>query len=112
MHQTNQRGFIGLHNGDQIDAARKLHESAIRFAFVVTDEENLTTYNLQSSIHSARELKWPIILHLGETQQAFNIVKKKFNKSIAQLYSDYRAIDSPVHITSSLYVLKMEILKL
>jgi 5-methylthioadenosine/S-adenosylhomocysteine deaminase len=98
MRQTNQRGFIGLHNGDQIEAARKLHESSIRFAFVITGEEILTTYNLQTSIHSARELQWPIILHLGQTQHAFNIVKKKFNKSIAQLYSDYRAIDSPVHL--------------
>jgi 5-methylthioadenosine/S-adenosylhomocysteine deaminase len=98
MRQTNQRGFIGLHNGDQIDAARKLHESSIHFALVIADEENLTTYNLQSSIRSAHELKWPIILHLGRTRQAFNIVKKNFNKSIAQLYAEYRAMDSPVHL--------------
>ena len=98
MRQTNQRGFIGLHNGDQIDAARKLHESSIRFAFVIANEENLTTYNLQTSIRSARELQWPIILHLGQTRQACNIVKKNFNKSIAQLYAEYRAIDSPVHL--------------
>jgi len=98
MQQTNQRGFIGLHNGDQIEAARKLRDSSIRFAFVVADEENLTTYNLQSSIRLARELHWPIILHLGQTRHAFNIVKKNFNKSIAQLYAEYRAIDSPVHL--------------
>ncbi|MGD0036185.1 MAG: amidohydrolase family protein [Bacteroidota bacterium] len=98
MQQTNQRGFIGLHNGDQIEAARKQRESSIRFAFVVTDEENLTTYNLQSSIRSARELQWPIILHLGQTRQAFNIVKKNFNKSIAQLYAEYGAIDSLAHL--------------
>ena len=98
MQQTNQRGFIGLHNGDQIEAARKLHESSIRFAFIIADEENLTTYNLQSSIRSARELQWPIILHLGQTRHAFNIVKKNFNKSIAQLYAEYRAIDLPAHV--------------
>ncbi len=98
MQQTNQRGFIGLHNGDQIDAARKLRESSIRFALVIADEENLTTYNLQSIIRSARELQWPIILHLGQTRQAFNIIKKKFNKSITQLYAEYRAFDSPVHL--------------
>ncbi|MGD1044340.1 MAG: amidohydrolase family protein [Bacteroidota bacterium] len=98
MQQTNQRGFIGLHNGDQVEAARKLRESSIRFAFVIADEENLTIYNLQSIIRSARELQWPIILHLGQTQRAFDIVKKKFNKSIAKLYAEYRAIDSPVHL--------------
>jgi 5-methylthioadenosine/S-adenosylhomocysteine deaminase len=98
MQQTNQRGIIGLHNGDQIEAARKLHESSIRFAFVIADEENLTTYNLQSSIRSARELQWPIILHLGQSQHAFNIVKKNFNKSITQLYAEYRAIDSQAQV--------------
>ena len=98
MRHTNLKGFIGLHNSDQIEAARKLSESSIRFAIVVADEENLTLYNLQSSICLARERKWPIILHLGQTRQAYNIVKKNFNKSIAQLFDDYRAIDSPVHL--------------
>ena len=98
MHQTNLRGFIGLHNGDQIEAARMLHGSSTRFAFVIADEENLTLYNLQSSIHSARGLQWPIILHLGQTRYAWNIVKKNFNKSIAQLYAEYRAIDPPVQL--------------
>jgi 5-methylthioadenosine/S-adenosylhomocysteine deaminase len=98
LHQTNLKGFIGLHNGDQIEAARKLQKSSIRFAFVISDEENLTLYNLQSTIRFARELKWPIILHLGQTRHAFEIVKKNFNKSIAQLIADYRAIDSAVHL--------------
>ena len=98
LHQTNLKGFIGLHNGDQIEAARKLQKSSIHFAFVITDEENLTLYNLQSTIRFARELKWPIILHLGQTRHAFDIVKKNFNKSIAQLIADYRAIDSAVHL--------------
>jgi 5-methylthioadenosine/S-adenosylhomocysteine deaminase len=98
MHQTNLRGFIGLHNSDQIEAARILRESFIRFAIVIADEENLTIYNIQTRIRSARELKWPIILHLGQTRQACNIVKKKFNKSITQLFADYRAMDSPVHL--------------
>jgi 5-methylthioadenosine/S-adenosylhomocysteine deaminase len=98
MHQTNLKGFIGLHNGDQIEAARKLQNSSIHFAIVITDEENLTLYNLQSSIRIARELKWPIIMHLGQTRHAFDIVKKNFNKSIAQLIADYRAIGSAVHM--------------
>ena len=98
LHQTNLKGFIGLHNGDQIEAARKLQKSSIRFAFVISDEENLTLYNLQSTIHFARELKWPIIMHLGQTRHACDIVKKNFNKSIAQLIAEYRAIDSAVHL--------------
>ena len=98
IRQTNVRGFIGLHNGDQIEAARMLREKSIRFAFVIADEENLTTYNLQSTIRSANELQWPIILHLGQTRRAYDVVKKNFNKSIAQLYAEYRVFDSPVQL--------------
>jgi 5-methylthioadenosine/S-adenosylhomocysteine deaminase len=98
LQQTNQRGFIGLHNGDQIEVARKLRESPIRFGIVIADEENLTTYNLQSSIRFARELQWPLLLHLGQTRHAYTCVKKNFNKSIAQIYTEYRAIDSPAQL--------------
>jgi 5-methylthioadenosine/S-adenosylhomocysteine deaminase len=98
MRQANIRGFIGLHNGDQMEAARILHEPSVRFACVIEDEENLTTYNLQSTIRFAHEHHWPIVLHLGQTQHACDIVKKNFKKSITQLYAEYRLLDSPVHL--------------
>ncbi len=98
MQQVNVRGFIGLHNGDQMEAAQMMRDKSIRFALGIADEENLTTYNLQSSLRSARELQWPILLHLGQTRRAFDIVKKNFNKSIAKLYEEYRVFDSPVQL--------------
>jgi 5-methylthioadenosine/S-adenosylhomocysteine deaminase len=98
MRQANVRGVIGLHNGDQIEAARMLHGTSSRFACVITDEENLTTYNFQSTIRTAHELQWPVMLHLGQTRHGFDVVKKNFNKSIAQLYADYRVFDFPVHL--------------
>ena len=99
MRQANVRGVIGLHNGDQIDAARTLRETSSRFACALTDEENLTTYNFQSTFRTAHELQWPVILHLGQTQHGFDVVKKNFNKSIVQLYADYHVFDFPVHLT-------------
>jgi 5-methylthioadenosine/S-adenosylhomocysteine deaminase len=98
MQQTSLKGFIGLHNGDQIDAARLARSPNIRFATVIADEENLTTYNLQSTIRTAQEFQRPIILHLGQTRRASDTIKKNFNKSIAQLYSDYKVFDYPVHL--------------
>ena len=99
MRQANVRGVIGLHNGDQIEAARMLHGTSSRFACAISDEENLTTYNFQSTIRTAHELQWPVMLHLGQTQHGFDVVKKNFNKSIAQLYADYHVFDFPVHLT-------------
>jgi 5-methylthioadenosine/S-adenosylhomocysteine deaminase len=99
MRQANVRGVIGLHNGDQIEAARMLRETSSLFACAISDEENLTTYNFQSTIRTAHELQWPVMLHLGQTQHGFDTVKKNFNKSIAQLYADYHVFDFPVHLT-------------
>jgi 5-methylthioadenosine/S-adenosylhomocysteine deaminase len=98
MQQVNLRGFIGLHNGDQMEAAQQLRETPVRFAAVIADEDELTTYNLQTAVRVAREREWPIMLHLGQTRRAFDIVKKNFNKSIAQLYAEYRVLDSPAHL--------------
>jgi 5-methylthioadenosine/S-adenosylhomocysteine deaminase len=98
MRQANVRGVIGLHNGDQIEAAKMLHETSSRFACAITDEESLTTYNFQSTIRIAHELQWPVMLHLGQTQHGFDVVKKNFNKSIVQLYADYHVFDFPVHL--------------
>lgn len=99
IRQANVRGVIGLHNGDQIDAARMLRETSSQFACAITDEENLTTYNFQSTIRTAHELQWPVMLHLGQTQHGFDTVRKNFNKSVAQLYADYHVFDFPVHLT-------------
>jgi 5-methylthioadenosine/S-adenosylhomocysteine deaminase len=98
MRQANLRGVIGLHNSDQIEAARIMRGTSSRFACVISDEENITTYNFQSTIRIARELHWPIMLHLGQTQHGFDVVKKNFKKSIVQLYADFHVFDSPVHL--------------
>lgn len=98
MRQSNIKGIIGLHNGDQIEAAKKIRDSSLRFACAIADEDNLTTYNFQSTIRNARDHHWPVILQLGQTRHGYEVIKKNFNKSIAQLYADYRALDVPVHL--------------
>ena len=103
MQQTNIKGFIGLQNGDQIETARILKDKSIRYALVIADEENLTTYNLQSSLRLARELQWPIILHLGQSKRACEIVKKNFNKSIAKLYNEFHIFDTPIQLLHLAY---------
>lgn len=96
--QVNVKGFVGLRNGDQIEAARKHRDSPLHFAVVIADEDALTTYNLQTSIRIARQNEWPLMLHLGQTRRAFDVVKKNFNKSIVQLYAEYHVLDSPAHL--------------
>jgi 5-methylthioadenosine/S-adenosylhomocysteine deaminase len=98
MRQANLKGFVGLHNSDQIEAARRLHDTKLHFAYVIENEEKLTTYDLKSAIRLASELEWPILLHLGQTQQANDIIKKNFHKSIVQLFADYRIFSAPLQL--------------
>ncbi|MBI5464031.1 MAG: amidohydrolase family protein [Ignavibacteriales bacterium] len=92
------RGVIGLHNGDQLEELSKPRRPKIRFALPISQEEELTTYNLQSTIRSAREHQLPLIAHVGETRGGLETVKKNFRKTIVQLLDEYRVFDLPVHI--------------
>jgi 5-methylthioadenosine/S-adenosylhomocysteine deaminase len=98
MQRAELRGFIGLHNGDQIEAARTLNDPSIKFALVIENEADITTYGLQSTLRTAKEYQWPIILHLGQTLEGFETIKRNFRTSIVQFYDEYRLFDLPVHI--------------
>jgi 5-methylthioadenosine/S-adenosylhomocysteine deaminase len=98
MRQANVRGFIGVHNSDQIETALKMQQSAVRFALVIEDEENLTTYSMQSTLRTAQTLHWPIILHVGKDRRAYEIVKKNFAKSITQLFQEHRVFEQQVQL--------------
>lgn len=92
------RGWVGLHNGDQIDRVRILKNSSIRSAIPIPLEEELTTYNLQSAIRMARELQFPLMIHLGETRAGLETIKKNFRKSIVQFLDEYKVFGLPIHL--------------
>jgi 5-methylthioadenosine/S-adenosylhomocysteine deaminase len=100
MRQTEIRGTIGLHNGDQFETSHLLKSDSIQFAAVAPDEEELTLYNLQSMVRMAGEFHWPLILRLGETQRSADILKKNFSKSAVQLCSDFRLFEYPLHLVN------------
>jgi 5-methylthioadenosine/S-adenosylhomocysteine deaminase len=98
MKRSNLGGYIGLHNSDQIEAAKNIRDSQVRFAYVIEDEEKLTTYDFEKAVRLARELQWPLIVHLGQTEKSSERIKKNFNKSITQLCSEYGIFDLHVHL--------------
>ena len=100
MRQTELRGTIGVHNGDQIEASHSLKSASIQFAAVTPDEDELTLYNLQSMVRMASEYHWPLILQLGETQRAADLLKKNFNKSAVKLCSDFHLFDYPLQLVN------------
>ncbi len=99
MRRADLRGCIGLHNGDQIEHAKKLRHPMISYTIVTPDEDDLTTYNLQTMVRLARELQCPLVVHLGEMKRGVEVLKKNFRKSVVQLLEEYRLFDYAIQLT-------------
>ncbi len=89
MKRAELKGFIGLHNGDQIEKSRTLQNPNIRFAVAITNEEDLTTYTLQTALRSADELRTPLMVHLGETRRGLETLKRNFHRTTVELLNEY-----------------------
>lgn len=98
MKRSDLKGFVGIHNGEQIEQARAQSYPAIRPALVLVGEEELTTYNLQTTLRSASDLQWPIVSHLGETRKGLEAVKKNFRRSVVGILDEYRFFAQPLHL--------------
>ena len=99
MKRAELKGFIGLHNGDQIEKSRQLQSPSIRFAVTISGEDELTTYSLQTALRSADELKVPLMVQLGETRRAFETVKRNFRRTTVQLLNEYKIFDLRVQLS-------------
>lgn len=99
MKRSDLKGFIGLHNGEQIERSKDLAHSSIRFGLVLPAEEELTVYNLQSTLRVAQELKLPVVVHLGETKRGLVALKRNFHRSIAHVLEEYKLFLQPVQLT-------------
>lgn len=99
MKRSDLKGFIGIHNGEQIDLARSQSFRSFRHAFVLPGEENLTTYNLQTTLRFVEETKWPMIAHVAETRRGQEAVRRNFQTSIVRVLEEYRVFDRPLQLT-------------
>ncbi|HTP80206.1 MAG TPA: amidohydrolase family protein [Bacteroidota bacterium] len=99
MRRADIRGCIGLHSGEQLDQSKKLRHPSVSFALVMSNEDDLTTYNLQTTYRLARELRIPLLIHLGEQRRGAEVVKKNFRRSVVQLLEEYKIFDWPVQLS-------------
>jgi 5-methylthioadenosine/S-adenosylhomocysteine deaminase len=93
MKRADLRGYIGLHNGDQIEKAHSLPSGTIRYSMVLPPEEALTTYNIQTTMRVAREMEIPVDVHSGETLRSSDVLKKNFGKPLIEMLMDLRLMD-------------------
>lgn len=98
MKRSDLKGFVGIHNGEQAELARNITPSAIAHALILPAEDELTVYNLQTTLRTAHELKWPIISHLGESRRGLETVRRNFHRSIVSVLEEYKVLLQPVHL--------------
>lgn len=98
LKRTDLRGYVGIHNSEQMDHARANGAPGGRSALVLPGEDDLTLYNMQTTIRMASEMQWPIIAHLGETRQGHDAVRRNFNRSIMRVLDEFRILHQPIQL--------------
>lgn len=98
MKRVELKGFIGLHNGDQVEQSRKLQSSSVRFALTLPSEDDLTTYGLQSILRISEDLKMPLMVHLGETKRGSESLKRNFHRSTTQLLKEFHLFGQKIQL--------------
>ncbi len=98
FRRTDVQGMIAVHNGDQYDRARSVTGSDVRFVIALPSEEDLTTYNMQTALRTASELKWSLAIHAGEVRHGLEVFQRNFQGSITQVLKDYRFFDHKVQL--------------
>lgn len=94
FRRTDLQGIIAVQNGDQFDRARSLSEPHLRFAVALPPEEELTTYNMQTALRTARDLKWNLAVQAGEVRHGLDVFRRNFQSSLVQVLKDYRFLDN------------------
>jgi len=94
FRRTDLQGMIAVQNGDQFDRARSLSEPHLRFAVALPPEEELTTYNMQTALRTARDLKWNLAVQAGEVRHGLDVFRRNFQSSLVQVLKDYRFLDN------------------
>lgn len=99
MKRSDLRGFVGIHNGEQADRARSQQPSAVRDAYVLPSEDDLTVYSLQTALRMAAENRWPLVSHLGESRKGLETTKRNFHRSVVRVLEEYKIFLQPVQVT-------------
>lgn len=92
IERTEVKYVVGLQNWDQIAKARGLTGGRHRFLVNVGKEEELTVYSFENLLRAARDMKVPLLAHVGEQRSDVELIKKAFQKSILGVLQDFTAV--------------------
>jgi 5-methylthioadenosine/S-adenosylhomocysteine deaminase len=97
MERTEVKNVIALQNWDQFVKASDVPRSKHQFLVSIGRAEDFTVYSFENLVRAAKELKVPLIAHIGEQRTETDLVKKNFQKSLIPLLQDYNIV-SPENV--------------
>jgi 5-methylthioadenosine/S-adenosylhomocysteine deaminase len=65
----------------------------LAFSLALSASDELTTYNLQTTMRIARDHRLPLTVHLGETVREADVIRKNFRKSYIDLLAEYQVFN-------------------
>ena len=98
LRRSDLKGTIALRNGDQIENAKRSTPGTVRYACALPSEDELTVYNLQSSLRIAQEQQWPILVRLGATRKGHETLKRTFQRSAVQILKEYGLLNHKLEV--------------
>gem|GEM_PF-1209167 len=90
--RTEVKNVVALQNWDQISKVSTSTGERHRFLMNVGKEEEFTVYSFENLLRAARDLKVPLLAHVGEQRGDVENVKKTFRKSIFGVLQEFTAV--------------------
>lgn len=89
IDRTEVKNVVALQNWDQIGKARTAFGNRHRGVVSVGRTEDFTVYSFDNLTRAARDLKVPLIAHVGEQRSEVEFVKRSFQRNILEVLRDY-----------------------
>ena len=92
MERTEVKNVVALQNWDQFVKASDIPRRKHQFLVSIGKTEDFTVYSFENLIRAAKELKVPLISHIGEQRGETDFVKRNFQKGIVAVLQDYSVV--------------------
>jgi len=86
---TGLRSVLALQHWEQVEYVKGLADPGLRTLVSLGKAEDFTVYGFESNVLAATELQCPMIVHVGETPDDGEYVRRKFSRSLLELLREY-----------------------
>lgn len=111
IRTTPLKSVMTLQNWDQVGWVRSAREKLLHGAVNIGEENDLTVYSLEKVVQAARELKLPIMAHLGERREGLDIIRKNFQKDALSVLRSFNAFRHDTVLVHANYCSEDDVMK-